>query len=264
MVHNLLQLPRYRGLIQSLVARELKARYRGSVLGFFWSFINPLLLLLIYTFVFTAVLPGTRPPELEPYALFMFCGILPWTWFSSSLSESANVLIAGGNLIKKVMFPAEVLPIVTVLANMVHFFLGLPILAIFLIYYRAPLQFSELVWFPIVVIVQLILTLGLALIVSALTVHFRDIKDLLSNLLTFWFFATPIIYPMSQAPAMSRSLLNLNPFTHLAVSYQEILFYPGPFGHWKWLMALGVASIGLFLFGYFLFDRLRDSFAEEV
>jgi lipopolysaccharide transport system permease protein len=264
MVHNLLQLGRYRALIQSLVARELKARYRGSVLGFFWSFINPLLLLLIYTFVFTAVLPGTRPPELEPYALFMFCGILPWTWFSSSLSEAANVLISGGNLIKKVMFPAEVLPIVTVLANMVHFFLGLPILAIFLIYYRAPLQFSELVWFPIVVIVQLILTLGLALIVSALTVHFRDIKDLLSNLLTFWFFATPIIYPMSQAPAMSRSLLNLNPFTHLAVSYQEILFYPGPFGHWKWLLALAVMSIGLFLFGYFLFDRLRDSFAEEV
>jgi lipopolysaccharide transport system permease protein len=264
MLHNLIQLGRYRGLIQSLVARELKARYRGSVLGFFWSFINPLLLLLIYSFVFTVVMPGTRPPELEPYALFMFCGILPWTWFSSSLAESANVLIAGGNLIKKVMFPAEVLPIVTVLANMVHFFLGLPILAIFLIYYRAPLQFSELVWFPIVVLVQLVLTIGLALIVSALTVHFRDIKDLLSNLLTFWFFATPIIYPMSLAPAGARSFLNLNPFTHLAISYQELLFYPGPFGHWKWLVALAAMSIGLFLFGYFLFDRLRDSFAEEV
>ncbi len=264
MLHNLLQLGRYRGLIQSLVARELKARYRGSVLGFFWSFINPLLLLLIYTFVFTAVMPGTRPPELEPYALFMFCGILPWTWFSSSLGESANVLISGGNLIKKVLFPAEVLPIVTVLANLVHFFLGLPILIAFLIYYRAPLQFSELVWFPVVVLVQLVLTLGLALIVSSLTVHFRDIKDLLSNLLTFWFFATPIIYPMSQAPPMSRPFLNLNPFTHLAISYQEILFYPGPFGHWKWLLALGVMSVGLFLFGYFLFDRLRDSFAEEV
>ena len=91
------------------------------MLGFFWSFINPLLLLLIYSFVFTVVLPGTHPPEIEPYALFMFCGILPWTWFSSSLLESSSVLIAGGNLIKKVLFPAEVLPIVTVLANMVHF-----------------------------------------------------------------------------------------------------------------------------------------------
>jgi len=264
MLRNLAQLFRYRGLIQSLVARELKARYRGSMLGFFWSFINPLLLLLIYSFVFTIVLPGTHPKKLEPYALFMFCGILPWTWFSSSLMESSNVLISGGNLIKKVLFPAEILPIVTVLANMVHFFLGLPIVLIFLVYFARPLQFVELVWFPAVVAVQLVLTLGLALILSALTVHFRDIKDLLSNLLTFWFFATPIIYPMSAAPASGRRLLNLNPFTHLAISYQEILFYPGPFGHWKWLVALAFGSVGLFLFGYFLFDRLRDSFAEEV
>ena len=129
MFDNLRNLPKYRGLIQSLVARDLKARYRGSVLGFFWSFINPLLLLLIYSFVFTVVLPGAHPQEIEPYALFMFCGILPWTWFSSSLLESSSVLISGGNLIKKVLFPAEVLPIVTVLANMVHFLLGLPILA---------------------------------------------------------------------------------------------------------------------------------------
>jgi lipopolysaccharide transport system permease protein len=264
MLHNLAQLLRYRGLIQSLVARDLKARYRGSVLGFFWSFINPLLLLLVYTFVFAFVLP-VRAEGLEPYALFMFCGLLPWTWFSSSLSESANVLIAGGNLIKKVLFPAEVLPIVAVLANMVHFFLGLSIVAAFLLYYRhAAITFVELAWFPVVILVQLVLTLGLSLILSALTVHFRDIKDILSNLLTFWFFATPIIYPMSQAPPVAQRLLNLNPFTHLAISYQEILFYPGPYGHWKWLLALGAASVVLFLFGYFLFDRLRDSFAEEV
>jgi lipopolysaccharide transport system permease protein len=264
MFAHLRDLPKYRGLIQSLVVRDLKARYRGSMLGFFWSFINPLLLLLIYSFVFTVVLRGTHPKEIEPYALFMFCGILPWTWFSSSLLESANVLIAGGNLIKKVLFPAEVLPIVTVLANMVHFLLGLPILAIFLLYYRAPLNATDLVWFPVVLLTQLILTIALALIVSALTVHFRDLKDLLANLLTFWFFATPIIYPMTMAPGMGRKLLNVNPFTHLAISYQEILFYDGPYGHWKWLLALLAGSTGLFLFGYFLFDRLRDSFAEEV
>jgi lipopolysaccharide transport system permease protein len=264
MLHNLRQLPRYRGLIQSLVARELKARYRGSVLGFFWSFINPLLLLLVYTFVFAVVMPGTRGATNEPYALFLFCGILPWTWFSSSLSEAANVLISGGNLIKKVLFPAEILPIVTVLANMVHFFLGLPILVVFLIYYQAPLNLGELIWFPVVVGVQLLLTTGLALILSALTVHFRDIRDILSNLVTFWFFATPIIYQMQDAPERARLFLNLNPFTHLAISYQEILFYPGPFGHWKWLAATGAGSLLLFLVGYFLFDRLRDSFAEEV
>jgi ABC-type polysaccharide/polyol phosphate export permease len=263
MLDNLRQLPRYRGLVQSMVARELKARYRGSLLGFFWSFINPLLLLLIYSFVFTYVIPA-RAPGHEPYALFMFCGILPWTWFTASLLESSNVLIAGGNLIKKVLFPAEILPLVSVLANMVHFFLGLPILGAFLIYYGRPLNLTELAWFPMVVLVQLVLTLGLALLVSALTVHFRDLRDLLSNLLTFWFFATPIIYPMLLAPPTGRKLLNLNPFTHLAISYQEILFYEGPFGHWRWLLALLAASLALFFFGYFVFDRLRDSFAEEV
>jgi lipopolysaccharide transport system permease protein len=264
MLHNLRQLLRYRALVQSLVARELKARYRGSVLGFFWSFVNPLLLLSIYTFVFSVVLPGVRPREIEPYALFLFCGILPWSWFASSLLESANVLIAGGSLIKKVLFPAEVLPIVTVVSNMLHFFFGLPILIAFLLYYAAPLRWSELLWFPVVVAVQLVLTLGLALIVSALTVHFRDLRDILANLLTFWFFATPIIYPMSAAPPLGKLMLNLNPFTHLAISYQEILFYEGPFGHWKWLLALGVGATGVFFLGYFLFDRLRDSFAEEV
>jgi ABC-type polysaccharide/polyol phosphate export permease len=263
-LENLRQLPRYRGLIQSLVSRELKARYRGSVLGFFWSFINPLLLLLVYTFVFAYVMVPAQSKEIENFALFLFCGLLPWTWFQTSLVESSNILISGGNLIKKVMFPAEVLPIVTVLANLVHFLLGLPILFAFLLYFSAPLNVSELAWFPVVVLVQLLLSVALALILSALTVHFRDIKDILANVMTLWFFSTPIIYYWRYAPETLRRFLDLNPFTHLAISYQEILYFEGGFGHWKWLIALGFASVLLFLFAYFLFDRLRDSFAEEV
>lgn len=262
MLANLRQLPRYRGLIQTLVVRELKARYRGSVLGYLWSFINPLLLLLIYSFVFTVVIPN-RDERAQPYALFMFCGILPWTWFSASLSEASNSLIANGNLIKKVLFPAEVLPIVSVLANMVHFFLGLPILAFFLIWYQKPIHASELIWFPVVVFVQLLFTTGLALILAALTVHFRDIKDILANVLTLWFFATPIIYTWMMMEQY-MGYLNWNPFTHLAISYQEILFFDGPFGHWKWLLAIGAGSVVLCTVGYWLFDRLRDSFAEVV
>src|SRR5437762_13039306 len=169
MFRHLAQLIRYRGLIQSLVARELKARYRGSVLGFLWSFVNPLLLLLVYWFVFTTVMPNTMA-GVQPYALFMFCGILPWTWFSASLTEASGSLIAGGNLIKKVMFPAEVLPIVSVLANMVHFFLGLPILLVSLIVFRPPTLWHFL-WLPVVVLVQLVFTTALALIVSALSVR---------------------------------------------------------------------------------------------
>jgi lipopolysaccharide transport system permease protein len=265
MLHNLAALFRYRGLIQSLVARELKARYRGSVLGFFWSFVNPLLLLLVYTFVFSTVLPN-KNASAEPYSLFLFCGILPWTWFSSSLMESSGVLISGGNLIKKVLFPAEVLPIVTVIANMVHFLFGLPILALFLMFasdHNAP-GLTELAWFPVVVLVQLILTTGFALVLSALTVHFRDIRDILSNILTVWFFVTPVIYPWYDAPVGTREFLSFNPVTHIVVSYQEILFFEGPFGHRNLLLLLGVMSIGFFFFGYFVFDRLRDTFAEEV
>ena len=272
---NLARLLRHRGLVQTLVVRDLKARYRGSVLGFFWSFANPLLLLLVYTFVFSVVLDGFRPVEIEPYALFLFCGLLPWTWFSSGLTEAGNSLVANGNLIKKVLFPAEVLPVVAVFANMVHFLLALPILvaALILLAPTAP-GLSELVWFPIVVGVQLLLTLGLGLFLAALTVHFRDIKDLLSNVLTLWFFATPIIYPMSAVAGrgpevgglapLGKVLMDLNPFAHLAISYQEILFYDGPFGHWKWLLALAGAGAVLFAAGYAFFDRLRDSFAEEV
>lgn len=264
MLANLRQLVRYRGLIQSLVARDLKARYRGSVLGFVWSFVNPLLLLAIYSFIFTTIMPN-RVAGAQPYALFMLCGILPWTWFAASLTEASGSLIAGGNLIKKVLFPAEVLPIVSILSNMVHFFLALPIVVLFLILYRHPPDAADLIWFPIAVMIQLVFTAGLGLILAALTVHFRDLRDVLANVLTLWFFSTPIIYPWFQAELEPyRYLFNLNPFTHLAVSYQELLFFPGPFGHWRWLLALGAASVVVFLAGYWLFDRLRDSFAEAV
>jgi lipopolysaccharide transport system permease protein len=260
---NLARLLRYRVLISTLVARELKARYRGSVFGFLWSFINPLLLLLIYTFVFTTVIPNEEP-RTKPYALFMFSGILPWTWFATSLSDAAGSLLAGGNLIKKVLFPAEVLPIVSVLANMIHFFFGLTILAVFLLFYRHYPSLSDLVWFPVAVAVEFVFATALALLLSALTVHFRDIRDILANVLTLWFFATPIIYPWFQPNVQRfRTLFNVNPFTHLAVAYQEILFF-GHIGHWRWLLALGAGSCVLFLACYWVFDRLRDSFAEAV
>jgi len=260
---NLGTLLRHRGLIQALVARELKARYRGSVLGFVWSFVNPLLLLSIYSFVFNTIMP-TANPRTRPFAVFMFCGLLPWTWFSASLTDATSSLISGGNLIKKVLFPAEVLPIVSVLANMVHFALGLLILAAFMIGFHHYPNIAALPWFPVVVVVQLIFTLGLALALSALTVHFRDIRDLLANVLTLWFFATPIIYPYFM-PTVERFLwlFRLNPFYHLAVSYQEILFFE-QFGHARSLLLLGLLSIGVFVGAYWLFDRLRDSFAEAV
>jgi ABC-type polysaccharide/polyol phosphate export permease len=254
-------LVRYRLLIQSLVGRELKARYRGSVLGFFWSFVNPLLQLLTYGLVFTLILPGRRQPEIEPYLLFFFCGILPWTWLQSSLTEAAGVLISGGNLIKKVLFPAEVLPVVTVFANLAHFVLGLPVLLGVLLWYGR-LRPSALL-LPLPMAVQLVLTIGLALIVSALTVHFRDIQSILTHLVHLWFFTSPVLYYYGTLQGTARAVLRFNPMTHLLVSYQQMLF-DGHFDHWQGLIATAGVAVLAFALGAWLFDRLRDTLAEEV
>lgn len=266
---NLGELYRYRVLIQNLVVRELKARYRGTILGFFWSFFNPLLLMIVYTVVFGFILQPRDPAfgsSPKFYALFLFCGILPWTWFSSSSLESANVLMIHGNLIKKILFPAEILPIVVVTSNFVHFSLGLPILLLFVPIFGKTYT-VYLLFLPLVILVQYIFALGFCLMISSLTVHFRDIKDLLSNWLTFWFFATPIIYPMTfdtiQRSSLLRTFLNLNPMTHIMQGYQSCVFY-GSLIHWKKLSVTFIASLILFIIGYTIFDRLRDSFPEEV
>ena len=265
MWRNLARLARHRSLIQSLVARELAARYRGSVLGFFWSFVNPLLLLLIYAVVFGVLL---RNRTVEPYALFLFCGILPWTWFSASLLESSSSLVAGGNLIKRVLFPAEVLPIVSVLANLVHFLFGGLVLAAFLVGFRHLPDWQGLPWLPVVIAIQLALTLGLALLLSAVTVHFRDVRDLLANVLTLGFWATPIVYPWTfealRDHAWFHWLLRLNPLAQLVIAYQEVLFFEGPYRQWPSLAATGATALVVLLAGYWVFDRLRDSFAEAV
>jgi ABC-type polysaccharide/polyol phosphate export permease len=253
---------RYRALIQSLVSRELKARYRGSVLGFLWSFVNPLLQLLTYTLVFTVILPN-KQPDIQPFFLFLFCGILPWTWFQTSLAEASGVLIASSNLIKKVLFPAEVLPTVCVLANLSHFVLGLPILLLFLAY-QGKLAWTALL-LPLPMLVQLVLTLGIALFLSALTVHFRDIQSILSHVLHLWFFATPVIYSYAQIAEGTplRQVLRLNPMTHVIVTYQQMLFH-GNVDHWRGLFLALLVGVVAFAAGAFLFDRLRDTLAEEV
>jgi ABC-type polysaccharide/polyol phosphate export permease len=255
-------LVRHRALVRSLVSRELKARYRGSVLGFLWSFVNPLLLLLTYTLVFTVILPN-RQPDIQPFFLFLFCGILPWTWFQASIAEASGVIIAGGNLIKKVLFPAEVLPAVTVLANLAHFLLGLPILVVFLAL-QGKLAWTALL-LPLPMLVQLVLTLGLALFLSALTVHFRDIQSILTHVLHLWFFATPVIYSYAAIPegSLLRQALRLNPMTHVIVTYQQMLFH-GNVDHWRGLFLAFLVGVLALAAGAFLFDRLRDTLPEEV
>jgi len=275
LLNNFKDLYKFRVLIQSLVSRELKARYRGTVLGFLWSFINPLLLMIIYSIVFGFII-GPRDPDFggSPmlYALFLFCGVLPWTWFAASSIESANVLMIQGNLIKKILFPAEVLPVVVLSSNFIHFLFGIPILLLgklltVLFIPNAPGFSWHILFLPLVMLVQFVFSLGLGFLLSALTVHFRDIKDILSNLLTFWFFATPIIYPMTfhtiQESALFRTLLNLNPMTHIMMGYQNTVFY-GEMIRWRKLSVTLLVGLVMVIIGYYVFDKLRDSFPEEV
>jgi ABC-type polysaccharide/polyol phosphate export permease len=216
-------------LIRSLVSRDLKARYRGSVLGFFWSFINPLLLLITYGLVFTYVLPARHSPAMEPYLLFFACGILPWTWFQSSLAEASGVLIAGGNLIKKVLFPAEVLPVVTVFANLAQMLLALPILALFLLY-EGRLSVGAL-WVVLAHPGAARLHAGVrAPAVGAdrpLPRHPEHPGPPAARLVLR--LAHPVLLRATSPAACARSCAS-NPMTHILVSYQQTLF-EGSFHH---------------------------------
>ena len=166
-----------------------------------------------------------------------------------------------GALIKKIKFPIEVLPIMVVTTNMVHFILGLPVLvAFFLIFGKPPVW---VLFLPVSMIAQYIFTLGLCFLISALTVHFKDIKDILSNLITLWFFATPIIYPYDSVPRALQVVLNFNPMTHIIESY-HYSFFMGSLPHWKRFSVTILVGLLFFYMGYLLFDKLRDTYVEEV
>lgn len=274
MKEKLKEIFRHRQLIQTLVTRELKARYRGTVFGFLWSFLNPLLLMTVYAIVFGVILPGSSG-RIEnanlvgiDYAIFLFTGLLPWLWFNSSILEGANVLFIHGNLIKKIQFPIEVLPIMVIFTNLVHFVLGVPILIILILLLGKTITLSWWVFFfPVAVMVQFVFTMGLTFLVSALTVHFRDLKDILTNLLTLWFFSTPIIYPF-MLPAIQDSkamkiALSLNPMTHIIEAYHYTFVF-GKLPHWKKLPVTFLVGLICFYLGYLIFDKLRDTFVEEV
>lgn len=267
MLHLLKGLLRYRSLLFTLTSRELKARYRGSVLGYLWSLVNPVMLLVVYTFVFSTIFQP-RDPNVAPYALFLACGVFPWLWLSASWMEGTNTLAANAGLIRKAAFPAHLLPLVSVLANLVHFAFAMPVLAGGILYFRAQgAAVGGWTW-PLailVVVLQLPLVAGLALSFSALNVHFKDTRDILSNLLTLLFFMTPILYSLKslEGVKMVHWLVAHNPLTPFTVAYQETLFYgrvPGA-GAWAEMMLI---SLLVFWGGAWIFDRLADTMVEAV
>ncbi len=248
------------------MARELKARYRGSALGFLWSLAQPLLLLAVYTFVFDLVFKP-RAPGADPYALFLVCGLFPWIWVQSSLTEGAISLVASAGLIRRAVFPAELLPMVSVLSNLVHLLFALPVLAAGLAIGRwlgHPVGGWGALALPAIVLLELPVTAGAALALGALQAHFKDVRDLLTSLLTLLFFLTPVLYPLSaiSVPVLRR-LVRLNPITPFTLAYQEALFagrFPAP-ALWLEMLLVAVIFWGV---GCWIFDRLRDSLVEAL
>jgi lipopolysaccharide transport system permease protein len=268
------QLFRFRGLLATLTARELKARYRGSVLGFLWSLANPLLLLAVYSFVFGVLFKPARGQGIGegPYALFVVSGLFPWVWLATSTLEGSMSLIANSGLIRKAVFPAEILPLVVVLSNLVHLLLALPVVLTALLATRLlsdqPMTggLMPLLFLPLVVLLQFPMIAGLALGASALTVHFKDVRDLLANLFTLLFFLTPILYHLDFfGPELSlmRWVVRLNPFTPFTLAYQDVLFFglvPAPL---LWAQ-MAVVSLLFWGIGAAIFDRLRETLAEAA
>jgi ABC-type polysaccharide/polyol phosphate export permease len=255
---------RYRQLIFTLTVRDLKARYRGSVLGFFWSLANPLMLLGVYTLVFTRFFPR---PGIDPYPLFLFCGILPWTFFSGSIMETTTSISSNAGLVKKVMFPAEALPLVVVFSHLVHFALAMPILLaaalLSALLGKTPLGLAVLL-VPVIMLLQTMFIAGLALAISSASVLFRDLRDLVANLLQLGFFLTPIIYSLDAIPSRGiRTLLMLNPMTPFVVAYQRIFFEGRAPGTSEAVLML-LYAVGSLALGFAVFDRLRDSLAEAI
>jgi ABC-type polysaccharide/polyol phosphate export permease len=263
-VFPLVRVWRQRPLIRALARRELVARYRGSVLGFFWSLVNPLLLLAVYATVFRLVF--TPRADVRPYALFLFGGVLVWGFVSSSLLDAAETFRANGPLLRKTTVAPEVFPSVAVAARLSHLALALPVLA-------AAIAVSALrgsirpglaaLEFPLVVLLLCGAVLGLAMAISSLAVHFGDVRDLTANLLTLAFFLTPVLYPVASVPERFRPLLRVNPFSSFFAAIQETVFFFRPVAAGEWLWMIGTAAISLAI-GCGIFEALRDSIAEEA
>jgi lipopolysaccharide transport system permease protein len=261
---ELSNLYRHRQLIAALTARDLKARYRGSILGFFWSLANPLLLLAVYTLVFTKFFPQQ---VVQPYPLFLFAGILPWTFFAAAVLESTASISSNAGLIKKVMFPAEALPLVVVLSHLVHFLAAIPIMLAAILGFTLMGSFDPnwtIVLAPAVMLLQAIFVAGIAMIVSSASVLFRDLRDIVANLLQLGFFVTPILYLVERIESRGlRAMLRLNPMTPFVIAYQDIFFFGRLPNLSDTLLMIAYAGTSI-IAGMFVFDRLRDTLAEAI
>jgi lipopolysaccharide transport system permease protein len=248
---------RYRELIRNLVLKDLKLKYRDSVLGFLWSLANPLLLILVYSFVFGHILRG-GPPN---FAYFLMVGILPWNFFAQSLMMSTGSILDNGNLIRKVALPMEVFPVATVLFSLAQYVFALIVFfPMAWLFFKVPVAWSWINFLPVLGL-QILFTLGLCFFISAATVFYRDVRHFTEIFLMLLFWLTPIIYDVQSAPATLKKVLYMNPFSYFILGYQDAL-YRNTFSSLEQWLAITSLAIGSVTAGYILFMVCKARFAE--
>ncbi|RLC89803.1 MAG: ABC transporter permease [Chloroflexi bacterium] len=267
-LRHLRELWQYRELIRNLVVRDLKVRYKSSIFGIAWSWLNPLLMMVVYTIFFTVFLPNDIPH----YPVLLLSGLLPWNFFNDSVFQATASIVGNAHLIKKVYFPREVLPISTVLSNLVNFLVALPVFFALVFVSGAPLTWWALL-LPITILIQVAFTIGLTLFLTTLNVFFRDTQIILGVIMLAWFFLTPVFYPIEIVPQEKTVLgvtfnaqlwlRRLNPMASIIASYRDLLYRGAPTGL-DFLLRTAVTALAVLVVGYLVFLRYSPRFGEEV
>lgn len=252
------ELYQYRELLKTNVQKEIRGKYKGSFLGVLWSFLNPLLMVLVYALVF----PYIMRTNVDNYLVYLITGVIPWNFFTTCITTGCNCVWINGGIIKKVYFPREILPISVVAAGLINFLISCVIILLFVLF--GGIGFSiELLWLPLIAIIQSALSLGLLFILSAINVYVRDIEYLVGFLLNLLFYATPILYTADMFPESIRWVLYLNPMTTIIESYRNIFYYQQSPALIP-LMIVFMVSFIILIIGYLIFKKLERGFAEEV
>ena len=258
------ELPRRRDLIWPMARRMTVARYRGSALGLVWAVLTPLVMIAVFTFLFAGVFGARFTGGGSPldYALYLFCGLLPWTAFQETLQQSSGVVVAHTNLVKRVVFPLEALPVAQAMAALAGQMFGTVALLAAALLIRHELH-ATVLWLPVLLVPQLLLTMGLAWLFASLGVFIRDTAQALGLALTAWMYLTPIVYPEQVVPERYRGMLEANPFTALVRCYRRCLL-EGAGPDWPGLAYVTLVALPVFLLGYWWFARTRKNFADVI
>ena len=249
----------YREMIISLVRKDLRGRYKASALGFLWTFINPLLQLIVYTIVFSVIMRA----GIKDFYMFLFVALVPWIFFSSSLTSGATTIIINADMVKKIYFPRIVLPISYVTSCFVNMLFCFIVVFAVIAVTGFGVNLLALLCLPLIMIIEYILALGITFITSACTVYVRDLEHILSIVSMVWMYLSPVMYPSSFVPEKYQALFSLNPMMPIITAYRDILYYKR-IPNIQILLSSIVIGIVFVVFGYIIFEKLQKGFAEEM